>query len=162
MVVTKVPSGKPVKLLADYQGYPDGRLVEFEVWRKKGDKEEEVSAVYGVTKGGKGVGWWVPNIERKEVLPLKKEVDENIEEEKYYFLAKIDDKEVKSGDIILTYTLEVYVEDENGVPIDGAEFTITFSDGSEEKGFLKEGRAKFKDAPSGKFKIELEDYLFVF
>jgi hypothetical protein len=162
MSVTKFPYGKPVKLLVDYQGYPDGRLVQFKIWRKKGDEEKEISAVYGVTKGGKGIGRWIPRIERKEILPLEKEIKEKTKEEKYYFTAKIDDKEVKSEDIVFTYTLEIYMEDENGTPIDDAKYTVTFSDGSKEKGVLKSGRAKFKDAPLGKFKIEVEGYEFVF
>lgn len=162
MSATKVPYGKPVKLLADYQGYPDGRLVQFKIWRKKGGEEKEISAVYGVTKGGKGIGRWIPRVERKEILPLEKEIKEKTEEEKYYFTAKIDDKEVKSEDIVFTYTLEIYLEDENGVPIDGVEYTVRFSDGSEEKGVVESGRVKFKEALPGRFKIELKAYEFIF
>jgi len=162
MSATKVPYGKPVKLLADYQGYPDGRLVQFKIWRKKGGEEKEISAVYGVTKGGKGIGRWIPRVERKEILPLEKEIKEKTEEEKYYFIAKIDDKEVKSGDFVFTYSLEVYVEDEDGVPIDDIECTVTFSDGSKEEGIFKDGRVRFEDAPPGKFTLELESYEFVF
>jgi hypothetical protein len=162
MSETKVPYGKPVKLLVDYQGYPDGRLVQFKIWRKKGGEEKEVSAVYGVTKGGKGIGWWIPPIERKEVLPLEEEISQPLEEEKYYFIGKIDDKEVKSGDLIFTYPLEVYLEDTDGVPISDAEYTVTFSDGRKEKGMLKNGHIRFEDAPPGRFKLELEEYEFVF
>ena len=162
MSATKFPYGKPVKLLVDYQGYPDGRLVQFEIWRKKGGEEKEVSAVYGVTKGGKGIGWWIPLVERKGVLPLEETISYQGEEEKYYFIGKIDDKEVKSGDIVFTYPLEVYLEDEEELPIDDAECTVTFSDGSKEKGDVKSGRAIFQEAPLGKFKIEVEGYEFVF
>jgi hypothetical protein len=166
MSVTKFPYGKPVKLLVDYQGYPDGRLVQFEIWRKKGGKEEKVCEVYGVTKGGKGVGLWTPQppqVEvRKEVLPLEKKITSPAEEQKYYFIAKIDDKETKSGDLGFVYPLDVYLEDETGNPVNGAECTVTFSDGSKKKGVLRNGHVKFEEAPPGKFKLELEQYDFVF
>ena len=162
MSATKVPYGKPVKLLVDYQGYPDGRLVRFEIWRKKGAEEKEISNVYGVTKGGKGIGWWVPLVDRKGVLPLEETISYQGEEEKFYFISKIDDQEVKSGDLIFVYPLEICLEDEKGLPIEGAECTVTFSDGSSDKRVLKSGRAEFNEAPVGKFKIEVEGYEFVF
>jgi len=78
MSATKMPYGRPVKLLIDFQGFPDGRLMQFEIWRKKGGKEEKVSEVYGVTKGGKGIGQWIPQPpqvkEHKEVLPLEEKI----------------------------------------------------------------------------------------
>jgi len=162
MSATKVPYGKPVKLLVDYQGYPDGRLVQFKIWRKKGSEEKEVDAVYGVTKEGKGIGWWIPFVERKGILPLEEKISYQEEEEKYYFIAKIDDKEVESGDLVFVYPLDVYLEDEEGEPIDGIEYTITFSDGSKKKGIFKNGHAKFEEAPHGKFSIELKGHEFVF
>jgi hypothetical protein len=162
MSVTKFPYGRPVKLLVDYQGYPDGRVVQFEIWRKKGSEEEKILELHGVTKGGKGIGRWIPRIERKETLPLEKEIEEETEEEKYYFIAKIDDQEVKSGEMVLTYQFDIYLKDEAGIPIDGAEYTITFSDGSKKQGLFENGRAEFMDAPVGRFKLELEEYEFVF
>jgi hypothetical protein len=163
MSLTKLPYGKPVKLLVDYQGYPDGRLVLFEIWRKKGGKEEKLCEVYGVTKGGKGLGWWNPQLEeRKEVLPLKREIIERVEDEKFYFIAKIDEKEVKSGNLSFTFPLEIFLEDIYGKAVDGAKCKITFADGSVEGSVLKKGSVEFAKAPCGKFKLELEGYTFVF
>ena len=162
MSETKLPYGKPIKFLVDFQGFPDGRLVLFQIWRKKGGNEEKVTEVYGVTKGGKGVGRWTPLIKRKEALPLQEKITEQVEEEKYYFIAKIDDQETKSEDMRLTYPFEIYLEDEDGKAIDGAEYTVTFPDGSKKTGELKGGRVQFADAPSGKFKVELKGYEFIF
>jgi hypothetical protein len=161
MSETKLPYGKPVKLLIDLQGFPDGRLVLFEIWRKKGGNEEKITEVYGVTKGGKGVGRWIPLIERKEVLPLQEKITEPVEEEKYYFIAKIDDQETKSGDMLFTYPLDISLQDTASNPVDGVKYKVTFSDGSEKKGEFKKGHATFENAPTGKFKIELEDQKFV-
>ena len=162
MSVTKLPYGKPVKLLIDLQGFSDGRLVLFEIWRKKSGNEEKVTEVYGVTKGGKGVGRWIPLIEREEVLPLQKKIKEQVEEEKFYFIAKIDDKEIKSGDMLFTYLLDISLQDMDDMPVDSVKYKVTFADGSEKEGEFKNGHAKFEDAPTGKFNIELKDYEFVF
>lgn len=163
MCAASFPYGKPVRLLVDYQGFPDGRYVLFEVWRRKGGKEEKFCEVNGVTRGGKGIGWWTPRLEeRKEVLPLEKQITEVVQDEKYYFIAKIDEKEAKSGDLAFTYALEIFLEDVYGKPVDGAKCKITFADGSVEEGVLRKGSVGFAKAPAGKFKLELENYDFVF
>ena len=161
MSAAKVPYGKPVKLLVDYEGYPDGRLVLFEIWRKKGGSEEKVTKVYGVTKGGEGIGYWTPQLERKKILPLQKKVSEQVAEEKYYFIAKIDDQEAKSEEMMFTFPLDIYLKDTDRKPLDGAKFTITFKDGSKKEGVFKDGHARLEEAPPGKFKLELKDYEFV-
>jgi hypothetical protein len=165
MSPSKIPYGTPVKLLADYQSYPNGRLVQFEIWRKKEGKEEKIADANGVTRDGQAIGKWTPLNEREEVLPLQERINEPTakEEEKYYFIAKIDKQKAKSDDIMFTYPLDIYIEDENRKPLDGTRYTVTFlSDGSKKEGKFKSGHIKFEDAPSGKFKIELEDYEFVF
>ena len=160
MAEIKLPYGREAKLLVDFQGYPDGRLVIFEIWRKKSGKEEKVSEVYGVSKGGKGMGFWTPQPpqvgERKEVLPLEKKINQQPAQEKYHFIAKIDDKEAKSENLVLVYPLDIYLEDEAGKPINGAKYTASFSDGSKKKGVFENGHAIFTDVPPGKFELELE------
>ncbi len=162
----KFPYGKPVKLLADYQGYPDGRLILFEIWRQRNGKEEKVFEVYGVTKGGKGVGTWNPEPpqvkERKKGMPLEEKTKSIPVDEKFYFIAKIDDKQVKSEDFSFTYPLCIFLKDEAGNPVNDAECTVTFSDGSSKKGTLKNGYVRFEEAPPGKFTIKLKEHEFVF
>lgn len=164
MSASKRPYGKPVKLLIDFEGYPDGRLVLFEIWKKKGGKEEKITEVYGVIRRGKGIGEWIPQFEeRKGMESLKRETLGKVEEEeKYHFIAKVDDKEAKSADLVFAYPLDIYLVDEQGKPLDGVEFTITFSDGTKKKGVFKKGHAKFDEAPSGKFELELDEYELVF
>jgi hypothetical protein len=162
MSATKVLYGKPAKLLVDVQGYPDGRLVIFEIWRKRGSQQEKITEVYGVTKSGKGIGEWNPPFrERKEALPLVKTVTQQTQQEKYFFIAKIDDQEAKSPDMEFIYPLDIYLQDTNGKPLDNVECSITFSNGSKKKAVFKNGHIKFEDALPGKFKIELEKFEFV-
>jgi hypothetical protein len=165
MAGVKFPYGKQVKLLADLQGFPDGRLLQFKIWRRKGQNEEKVAELYGVTKGGKGIGYWNPQPseigEWEEILPLKKEIDQAVEEVKFFFVASIDDKEVKSEDFTFTYLLDIYLEDVSGKPVDGAKYTVTLADGTKVQGTFKDGHVKIENAAPGKFKIELEEYEFV-
>ncbi len=159
MSAAKVPYGKPVKLLIDFQGFPDGRLVMFEIWKKKGQNEEKIAKVYGATKGGKAYGVWNPNFEEYtvELMENEGEIKEQAEDEKYYFIAKIDDHEAKSGDLEFSYPLDIYLEDD-GNPLDNVEYTVTLSDGSKKQGKFLGGHAKLTDVPIGKFKIEVDGY----
>lgn len=159
MSVAKIRYGGPVKLLVEYQGFPDGRLVQFEIWRKRGQREEKVSEVYGVTKGGKAYAMWNPDF-GEYTVELKESGSEigQVEEEKFYFIAKIDDQETKSGDLEFTYPLDIYLVDQDENPLDDVEYTITLSDGSKRQGKFLGGLAELKDVPLGKFKIEVEGY----
>lgn len=160
MSATKVPYGRPVKLLIEFQGFPDGRLVLFQIWRRKGQKEEKLSEMYGATKGGKAYVMWNPDFGEYtvELKASESEVSGQVEEEKYYFIAKIDDKEAKSGDLEFTFPLDIYLEDQYGRPLNDLDYTITFSDGSKRQGKFSAGHASFKDVPLGKFKIEIDGY----
>lgn len=165
MASNKYPYGKPVKLLIDLQGFPDGRLLLFEIWRKQGSKEEKIAEVNGVTRGGKGIGEWNPQTKGgKEALPLVQKVQDPISTETYYFICKIDDKEVKSEDFEFTFELDVYVVDADAEdkPLNDVDFTITLSDGTKKTGTLTKGHAKIQNAPFGKFQIELDGYDFIF
>jgi len=155
---TKVPYGKPVKLLVDSQGYPDGRLVQFEIWRKRGSNEEKACEVYGVTKGGKAIGTWNPKFKKRaNHRPLKKEKQVVNTEEKYFFIARIDDQEVKSSDIIFVYPLKIFLKDIDGNPLDGVKCKIKLSDGSTRQTIFNKGVVEIKDAPIGKFEVELDE-----
>jgi hypothetical protein len=161
MTVTKLPYGKPVKLLIKLQGFREGRTVLFEIWKETGGSPVRLTTANGVTKGGEGVGEWPFNFKERTVA-LEKTVSRPAQSEKYYYVAKIDDQQVKSEDIVFTHPLDIQLEDENRQSLDGAEYTITFSDGTKKQGVLKGGHVKFEDAPPGKFKLELKNYKFVF
>lgn len=154
----KLPYG-PVKLVVDAIGFQDGRLIQFEIWMKKGGEEKLVAQVNGVVRSGRGEAIWIPPQEEYRVTLSKEGQGKGREEaEEYYFKAKIDDLEVKSPPLIFTYPLKIYLEDEDGSPLDGVKYTITFSNGSKREGVLQRGCAEIKDAPKGKFKIQVEGY----
>ncbi len=163
MSVTKRHYGEPIKLLVDVPGYSNGRLVTFEIWRKKNGKEEKIDEINdGVTRGEKAIGQWSAQLgKRKEVMSLKDNVKEEISEEEYYFIAKIDNKEIKSTNLTFLYPLQISLFNEEGTSLGSVEFTITFSDGSNRKGTLKDGYINFNDVPNGAFEIELEGYDFI-
>jgi hypothetical protein len=159
--------GNPVNLLIDLQGFPDGRIVQFKIFKRasKGEKEDTFFIeTAGITKGGKGIGtWYFPSLKPKGTLPLIEELKEKVEEEKYYFKAYIDKVEKESEDIILLYPLTILIVDLNKTPVKGVELSVTFSDGSKKQGVTDEkGFIHFNDAPSGKFQVDLKVDKFVF
>jgi hypothetical protein len=162
MSLTKYPYGQPVKLLIDLQGFPDGRLVVFDIFKEKGSDTTKIKTVNGVIRSGKGVGEWNPEFKGKGWIPLEKTITTQTQTEKYHFVAKIDDQEAKSGDFAFTHPITISLEDENGNSLKEVEYTITFADGSKKQGTVKNGIEMFNDAPPGKFKLELKNHKFVF
>jgi len=157
---------KTLKLLVDLQGIPDGRAIQFQIF-KRAQKSEKKDAMLtetsGVVKRGKGIGFWSPPFgEQKEELPLE-EVSEVDEAPKYYFKALIDDQVKESEELEFLFPLNVRLEDIEGMPEKGVEFKITFSDGSFQQSMTDDnGYAVFEKAPAGQFKIELKDDEFIF
>jgi hypothetical protein len=157
MSATKVPYGRSVKLLVDLQGYPDGRLVEFAIYRKTNLGEEKIAEVNGVTKGNKAMAFWNPDFLGSTTLELEENPTTEKVEEKYYYIAKIDDQETKSADFEFTFPFTLYLKDGED-PLDGVEFKITLSDESVRDGSFSKGFAEFYDAPLGAFKVEIDGY----
>jgi hypothetical protein len=153
---TKLPYGSPIKFLVDLQGFSDGRLVQFEVWRKKAQGEEKVAELYGSTSAGKAVAFWNPDFGERTIKLQETATSEKVDE-KYCFVAKIDDKEKKSQEFELTFPLILHFETEEE-SLDGVKFTITFSDGSKRNSKFSRGIAEFTDVPLGEFKIEVDGY----
>lgn len=157
MSAVKVPYGKPVKLLVDIQGFPDGRLVQYKILRKTDSGEEEVAHLNGVTRGKKALALWQPNFFEGTTFELDDKPSTAVISEKYYFIAKIDDKEVKSTDMEFTFPLTIFLREDNE-PIDGIKCTLTFSDGTKKEANLSKGFARFDGVPLGKFSVDVEGY----
>ena len=167
MSATKVKYGKPATLLVDAKGFPDGRLVQFEIEKQTGQKKEKITEVNGVVRREKGVGQWEPPFKRAAFLPLKEKLSQQPTKEQYSFTAIIDkgekdEKKTQGTPIEFSFPIDVYLKDQSGNPIDGVECTIIFSDGTNKKGTFRNGHAKFDEAPPGKFEIKLEDFEFMF
>jgi hypothetical protein len=160
MSVTKYPYGQSVKLLIDLQGFPDGRLVIFDIF--KSSSNDPIKTVNGVIRNGKGIGEWNPEFKGKGWIPLEKTITSQSQPEKYNFIAKIDDQQAKSADFEFTHPITIELQDENGNALNEVEYMLTFGDGSKKQGTLKNGHAMIGDAPQGKFKLELKNYKFVF
>jgi|APFre7841882654_1041346.scaffolds.fasta_scaffold03530_6 hypothetical protein len=154
--------GKPVRLLVDAKGFPDGRLVVFEIWKQSGSSKDKIAEVNGVVKREKGIGEWEPPFKREPSLPHEQKISQQSKKDQYSFTAKIDDKTTQGGPIEFTYFVELFIVDTNGNPLNEVKITITFSDGTKKQDVLKNGRVRFDDVPQGKFTTELEGYDFVF
>ena len=156
---TRVPFG-PVKLSVDAVGFEDGRLVQFEIYRKRGGKEELVDQVNAAVVNQRAEAKWIPKAEERRITLAGDSAGggEVTEDEEYYFKAKIDELEVDSEKFELAYPLEIYLKDEGGRPLNDLKFEIEFSDGSKREGIIKDGCVKVKDAPRGRFKVKIKGY----
>ena len=156
MSTKKFAYGKILPLLVDVSGFPDGRLIQFEIWMKKGQEERQVDLVNGVVRGGKGRAKWTPPQGHHSISLTKGNVEGDREAEEYYFKAKIDELEIKSENFQIMRPLELRVGGRDGRSIDGADYEITFSDGSKNQGRVEGGLIKVEDAPPGKFDVKIE------
>jgi len=166
MSAKRVRYGKAVPLLVDAKGFQDGRVVIFEIWKETAGKKEKLDELNGTVRREKGLANWEPKFRRESKIALKEKISPNPQKVQYTFTAIIDkgtssEKKVQGTPIEFTFPISIYIQDESGNPIDNAECTITFSDGSSKKDTVKNGILKV-DAPSGEFEIKLDDYEFVF
>jgi hypothetical protein len=90
MPVTKAKYGKPVPLLVDAKGFPNGRAVLFEIWKEVGGKKEKIDEVKSAVRNEEGTGQWEPKFKREQSLPLKEKLSQQPQNEKYSFTATID------------------------------------------------------------------------
>lgn len=150
--------GESVKMIVSTKDFDNGTPANFIIWEKdvdgqdifKYEVKEEVNA-------NKVEASWVYSPEE-----LKEDLKQRIEEEKgepeYYFSVDIEGEEARSGILTLAYPLDIYLEDENGSPLDGTNYEITFQDGTVKKGKFQKGHAKVDDAPYGNFTLTIDGY----
>jgi uncharacterized Zn-binding protein involved in type VI secretion len=157
----KVRIGDEVKLIANVKDFEDGTPAKFLVWERKGSQDTVMKEIDGEVRGNKAEIAWRHEFEDGEE-ELREEVEEVEEEPEYYFVVDVEGEEERSEALKFMYPLDIYLEDEDGNPLDDVEYKVTFSDGTEKKGKIKDGHAKIEDAPYGRFVVEIEKYDFVF
>jgi uncharacterized Zn-binding protein involved in type VI secretion len=154
--------GDKVKMIVDVKDFEDGTPAKFVIWEEDVDgKNDYITKIEAKVQGNKVEADWVYSPEQVEE-DLKAEVEEEEGEPEYFFAVDIEGDEMRSGILTFTYPLDIYLEDGKGNPIDGVEYTVTLSDGTQRKGKLKNGRAKIEDAPYGKFTVEVDGHEIVF
>jgi uncharacterized Zn-binding protein involved in type VI secretion len=150
--------GDEVKMIVDIKDFENGTPAQFIIWEENPDgKNDFIQQIDGKVQGNKVEAVWVYSAKQVKE-DLKRKVEEEEGEPKYFFSVNIEGEEARSE--ILTYmtNIDIYLEDENGNPLDNVDYTITFSDGTKKKGTFQNGHAKIDDAPFGKFKMEVEGY----
>jgi hypothetical protein len=133
--IEKVNSGS-VKTIFPALTSPDARVLKTTL------RKEKVMELNGVTKGSKAVAFWNPDFLKSTTFELDESPTTERVEEKYYFIAKIDNQETKSGEMELTFPLTLYLKD-GEEPLDGVRYAITFSDGTKREGSFSKGFVKF-------------------
>jgi uncharacterized Zn-binding protein involved in type VI secretion len=158
----KARCGDKVKMIVDVDGFEDGTPAKFVIWEEDVDERNDfINQIDGKVQGKQVEATWEYSPTELEE-DLKEEMEEEEGEPEYFFAVDIEGEEARSGILTFTYPLEIYLEDENKKPLDGVEYVVTFSNGTQKKGKFKKGYAKVEDAPYGKCAIEVEDYDFFF
>jgi len=152
----EVKIGDEVKLIVQSKDYEDETPVTFLVWERKGPQETLLAQMNGKIQGNKVEAKWKNKFEDSEE-ELEKEVEEE-EPPKYYFVVEVEGEEKASEALEFTYPIDVYLEDEDGKPLDDVKYVLTLSDGIKKKGKFKDGHAKIDEAPYGRFTLEVEGY----
>jgi uncharacterized Zn-binding protein involved in type VI secretion len=152
----KARIGDEVKLMVQSKDFEDGTPITFLVWERKGSKETILAQMDGEIQANKAEAKWKRMLEDSEEK-LEKEVQEE-EPPKYYFVVDVEGDEKASGALDFIYPIDIYLEDEDGTPLDEVKYVVTLSDGTKKKGKFKDGHAKIEDAPYGKFSLEIEGY----
>jgi uncharacterized Zn-binding protein involved in type VI secretion len=160
--VDRARCGEEVKMVVDVEDFDDGTPAKFTIWEEDPDgKNDFITEIDGEVQGNKVEAAWTYSPEQLEE-DLKEEVEEEEGEPEFFFAVDIEGDEARSGILTFTYPLDIYLEDEEGNPLDGVEYTLTLSDGTQRKGKLQNGRAKIEDAPYGKFIIEVDGRDIIF
>jgi uncharacterized Zn-binding protein involved in type VI secretion len=154
--------GEKIKMMVETKDFEDGTPASFIIWEEDIDGENNfIAQIDEKVQGDKVVADWVYSSEQVE-LDLEREVKEEEGEPEYFFSVDIEGDEARSEILTFTHTLEINLVDEDGASLDGVEYTITLSDGTQRKGRLKDGKATIEDAPYGRAIVEVEGYDIVF
>lgn len=153
--------GEEVKMIVDVEDFDDGTPAKFTIWEEdaKG-RFDLIAEIEEKVQGNKVETAWMYSIKEKTGR-LKKEIRGAEEEPVFFFVVDVEGSEAKSQALKLTYLLEIELDVKRGEPLDDVDFTITFSDGSEKKGKIKNGKIRVENAPLGKYSLAVDDYEFV-
>jgi len=156
----RIKSGDAVKMIVETKDVEDGTSAKFIIWEEDTDGENDfIHQTEGEVKGNKVEAAWTFSPEDMKLV-LEDEVEEEEGEPEFFFSVEIEGEEARSALLHFTYSLDIYLKDSDGNPLDDVEFKVTLSDGSQRKGKLKKGRARIDDATYGNFTIEVEGYDF--
>jgi uncharacterized Zn-binding protein involved in type VI secretion len=147
-----------LNMLIDVEGFDDGTPAKLIIWLEDVDNQNIfLKQIDEHVNGNKIESFWVYSAAEVKA-DLKKKEEDTSGEPKYFFSVEIEGDEARSGILTYFYPLDIYIEDESGNPLDGVDFSLTFSNGTRKEGKFSQGHAKVADAPYGKFTLEVDGY----
>jgi len=156
----RTKAGEKVNMTVNVRDFEDGTPAKFIVWRKNVDGEDVfIKEIDEKVKGNK-VEATLDYAQDEVKKDLEMSVEEVKGEPEYYFSVDIEGTEAKSKVLSFTFPLDIFLEDPDGKPLDGVNYTITFSNGTKKKGKFQNGHVKIDEVPYGSFTLEVEKYDF--
>ncbi|MBN1306444.1 MAG: hypothetical protein JXA18_00905 [Chitinispirillaceae bacterium] len=142
--------GDTIRLLADIKNYPEGAPVSFDIYDVTESTPLRIATVKGSNKSGKASAEWVVEDPQKRGEGLK-----------LSFEAGARSKYTQRADIPwrkLGHCIEIELVDDEGNPIEKAEYIITDSAGTEKKGVLDKGHIKLEGLAPGPCEVVFPEY----
>jgi hypothetical protein len=155
--------GDILKLTADVNGCYDETEATITIYEHDADgvhdKITELPAV--VMEDKIEIDWEYEYHEDTDEVPTEEELQNygrSYNPPEYFFIIEIDGqkfgREQESGLLLFKDYIEIEMTDEGGVPLAGADYTLTLADGTEMEGQLDEdGRLRVDDVPPGRYQL---------
>jgi hypothetical protein len=143
--------GDEVQLLVDAPGFADGTAIGLEIFeRDDGDDDDSVKKLTAAVAAGKVEATY-------KVEEITDDDDPRGGPPELYFVATEGDDFADQSDLLLVRSwFRVTVTDDDGDPVVGEPYMVTFSDGSTRRGVTNaRGEAWLGDVPPGKYTFHL-------
>jgi uncharacterized Zn-binding protein involved in type VI secretion len=152
----KGKAGEEVKMEAEVDGVEDGADAVIGVFAQKSENEYLLAKTIDCKVSGKKIKGSFKLAEKME-KPKAGEAPKEAPPSSYFFVAMVDGLVGVSNLLRMSDTVELKFKDEDGKPLSGMEYALTFGDGSIKKGKLDgSGAVKLENVPHGPFQAKFK------
>ncbi len=148
--------GDILKITADVKGAYDGAEATIEIYENDSDGAHDlVTSFPALVKSQKIKSEWeFQYVEDTDDIPSKEETEKGYNPPEYFFRVDIAGVSADSGLLEFKDWIEIYLYDENDMPMKDENYVIYLPDGTEKKGKLDDnGYAKIENIPPGKVTV---------
>ncbi len=148
--------GDVLKLTADVTNVYDGAEAEIQIWEHDADEAHDLITKFPAVIKNKKIeaDWEYEYHEDTDDIPTKEESEKGYNPPEYFFRVNIAGISADSGLLQFKDWVEIYLCNENEMPMKDEEYIIYLPDGTEKKGKLDDkGCAKVENIPPGKITV---------
>jgi uncharacterized Zn-binding protein involved in type VI secretion len=151
--------GEQVKMKADIDGFKDGTMATFEIYKRdlKG-ADVVVETIAAEVKGGKVEDEWEYVIQNeKNNIATQGEIQQKYSIPEYYFDVIVAKSKARSNLLMYKDWIDLKLKDDEGNAIGDIKYKVFLPNGEMREGTLDgQGYAKVEDIPPGKFQVKFD------